>query len=65
MIIPIIIDQTKLDTEINKLRDNLKKKVDKVRDIEEKPALKGFNLTPLNSEEMRDIKTYQQHINQT
>lgn len=49
-------DQKKLDTAINELRDNLKQKVDKVRDIEEKPALKGFNLKPLNPDEMRDFR---------
>jgi len=51
----LYVDQTKLDDAINDLRDNLKKKVDKIRDIEEKPALKGFNLKPLNTAELRAI----------
>ncbi|OXA61176.1 p53 and DNA damage-regulated protein 1 isoform X2 [Folsomia candida] len=57
-------DQVKLDTSINEIRDNLKKKVDRVRDIEEKPALKGYNLKPLNSDEMRGLnipQAYQHH----
>lgn len=60
----IRIDQVKLDTSINEIRDNLKKKVDRVRDIEEKPALKGYNLKPLNSDEMRGLnipQAYQHH----
>jgi hypothetical protein len=48
-------DQTKLDKAINDLRDNLKKKMDRIRDIEGKPALKGFNLKPLNSDEFKAI----------
>ncbi|ODM99810.1 p53 and DNA damage-regulated protein 1 [Orchesella cincta] len=48
-------DQEKLDKEINDLRDNLKKKMDKIKDLEGKPALKGFNLKPLNRDEMSAI----------
>jgi len=45
-------DQIKLDKSINKLRDDLKKKVDKVRDLDAKPSLKGFQLKPLTPEDL-------------
>lgn len=54
-IIGFVLDQDKLDKEINELRDNLKKKMDKIKDLEGKPALKGFNLKPLNRDEMSAI----------
>jgi len=45
-------DQIKLDEAINTLRDDLKKKVDKVRDLDAKPSLKGFQLNPLSPEDL-------------
>jgi len=48
-------DQEKLDKEINDLRDNLKKKMDRIKDLEGRPALKGFDLKPLNRDEMSAI----------
>lgn len=50
-----IVDQDRLDKEINTLRDNLKKKMDRIKDLEGKPALKGFDLKPLNRDEMSAI----------
>jgi len=48
-------DQTKLDKSINRLRDDLKNKVDKVRDLDAKPSLKGFQLHPLSSEDLLHV----------
>ena len=45
-------DQKKLDDEISKLRDNLKPKVQQMRQLEKKPELKGFDLKPLQATEM-------------
>jgi len=45
-------DQERLDKEINGLRDNLKKKMDRIKDLEGRPALKGFDLKPLSREEI-------------
>lgn len=50
-----LADQDKLDKEINDLRDNLKKKMDVIKDLEGKPALKGFDLKPLNRDEISVI----------
>ncbi|CAH1793670.1 unnamed protein product [Owenia fusiformis] len=48
-------DFDQLDEEINKLRKNLKIKVDKLRDIEQEDSLKGFHLQPLSKEELKAI----------
>jgi len=48
-------DQKTLDTEIDKLRRDMKKKMDKMRDLEGRPPLQGFNLTPLNHDEVKAI----------
>ncbi|XP_077983395.1 p53 and DNA damage-regulated protein 1-like [Glandiceps talaboti] len=45
-------DQTELDKEINDLRKNLKPKVNKLRDMEGHPDLKGFDLQALSKEEL-------------
>lgn len=51
----LIGDQEQLDKEINNLRTNLKSKVFKMRELEGKPELKGFQLQPLSREEMAAV----------
>ena len=51
----IILDQCKLDEEIEQLRKNLKPKVNVLRDLEGKSELTGFNLQALSKEEMAAI----------
>ncbi|XP_068930018.1 p53 and DNA damage-regulated protein 1 [Petaurus breviceps papuanus] len=48
-------DQEHLDEEIEKLRKQLKGKVNRLLEAQGKPELKGFNLKPLSQEEMRAI----------
>ncbi|XP_063815182.1 p53 and DNA damage-regulated protein 1 isoform X2 [Pseudophryne corroboree] len=48
-------DQEQLDAEISKLHTQLKVKVNKLYEAQGKPELKGFNLTPLDPDEMRAI----------
>ncbi|KAM8945766.1 p53 and DNA damage-regulated protein 1 [Pelodytes ibericus] len=48
-------DQEQLDMEINKLRTNLKMKVNQLYEAQGKPELKGFNLTPLSPDEVKAI----------
>ena len=48
-------DYEQLDTEISELQRNLKPKVSKLRDLEDKDDLKGFNLNPLSKEELSNI----------
>ncbi|VDI84307.1 Hypothetical predicted protein [Mytilus galloprovincialis] len=45
-----------LDNQINDLRRELKPKVSKLRDMEKKEDIKGFNLNPLSKEEMRAVE---------
>ena len=40
---------------MNNMRKGLKPKVEKLRDMEHKEALKGFDLSPLSREEMNSI----------
>ena len=55
-VIPILEDdQKKLEDEILKLRDDLKPKMQKLRQLEKKPELKGFDLKPLAASEMHMI----------
>ncbi|XP_052261713.1 p53 and DNA damage-regulated protein 1-like isoform X2 [Dreissena polymorpha] len=51
-------DFNKLDGEINSLRTNLKQKVNKLRDLEMKEDIKGFNLTPLSKSDLQHIDNY-------
>lgn len=53
-----VSDFNKLDSEINHLRKTLKPKVNKLRDLEMKDDIKGFNLNPLSKEELRGIEGY-------
>ena len=48
-------DQKQLDISVNKLRSDLKDKVNTLRDKEGKEELKGFGLVPLSKEEMTSI----------
>ena len=52
-----LTDYDELDSEINKVRSELKPKVNKLRDLENKEDLKGFNLTPLSQEEKRSVES--------
>ncbi|XP_063003535.1 p53 and DNA damage-regulated protein 1 [Elgaria multicarinata webbii] len=45
-------DRDLLDEEIAKLRKELKVKVNRLLEAQGKPELKGYNLKPLNAEEM-------------
>lgn len=51
----VFLDQKKLDSEIDNLRKGMKKKMDKMRELENRPALKGFNLQPLSADELKAI----------
>ena len=48
-------DFDKLNTEISEVQINLKPKVAKLRDIEEKDELKGFDLQPLSKTELQAV----------
>ena len=48
-------DYDKLDTEHSEVRINLKSKVAKLRDLEHKEELKGFNLQPLSKTELQSV----------
>lgn len=49
-------DFNQLDREINSIRNDLKPKMNKLRDLENKDDLKGFNLEPLTKDEIRAIE---------
>ncbi|XP_052039917.1 p53 and DNA damage-regulated protein 1 [Apodemus sylvaticus] len=49
-------DQEHLDKEIEKLRSQLKVKVNRLFEAQGKPELKGFNLNPLNQDELKALK---------
>ena len=52
-VVPILQDdQKKLDDEISKLREDLKPKMQQLRQLEKKPELKGFYLKPLQATEL-------------
>ncbi len=50
-------DQHKLDTEINKLRDDLKVKLKRLNDLEgtDNTAVESFFLKPMNMNELNNI----------
>ncbi|XP_035376337.1 p53 and DNA damage-regulated protein 1 isoform X4 [Electrophorus electricus] len=48
-------DQEQLDREINDLRKRLKAKVNRLNDLQGKPELQGYNLSPLSNEELNAI----------
>ncbi|XP_018589572.1 p53 and DNA damage-regulated protein 1 isoform X1 [Scleropages formosus] len=48
-------DQEQLDKEICDIRKRLKVKVNRLNELQGKPELKGFNLSPLSRDEMKAI----------
>ncbi|XP_068598926.1 p53 and DNA damage-regulated protein 1 isoform X2 [Brachionichthys hirsutus] len=50
-------DQEQLDKEINDLRKVLKAKVNHLNEIQGKPELRGYNLSPLSSDELKAISS--------
>ncbi|TDH13456.1 hypothetical protein EPR50_G00034290 [Perca flavescens] len=48
-------DQEQLDQEINELRKGLKAKVNRLNDMQGKPELRGYNLSPLSTDEIKAI----------
>ncbi|KAG8007344.1 p53 and DNA damage-regulated protein 1 [Nibea albiflora] len=50
-------DQEQLDKEINDLRKGLKAKVNRLNEIQGKPELRGYNLSPLSSDEIKAINS--------
>jgi hypothetical protein len=48
-------DQNTLDENIKKLNTDLKVKVNKLYEAENKPELKGFNLVPISKEEKNSL----------
>ncbi|XP_030276893.1 p53 and DNA damage-regulated protein 1 [Sparus aurata] len=48
-------DQKQLDMEINNLRKGLKAKVNRLNEMQGKPELRGYNLSPLSSDEIKAI----------
>lgn len=53
----IVDEQYHIDQGIEKLRDELSEKVGKLRALEGKPELTGFNLKPLKKEEILALRT--------
>ena len=53
----LVSDFDKLDDEINDTRRMMKQKLSKLRDIEKKDNLKGFDLQPLTPEELNAINS--------
>jgi len=52
----VFADFKNLDDNINKTRCELKHKVNKLRDLEQKEELRGFSLNPLSKEEMAAVQ---------
>ncbi|CAK9831153.1 p53 and DNA damage-regulated protein 1 [Anthophora retusa] len=52
----LVKDQRECDIEINKLRSNLKVKVNELRDLELNPPVPGLMLEPMSHNEMSAIK---------
>lgn len=50
-------DQYHTESGLEKLREDLKSKVAKLRELEGKPELSGFNLKPLKKEEILALRT--------
>lgn len=50
-----VIDQVTINSEINKLRSELKVKVNDLRDLEFEDPVPGLNLKPMTREEMSAI----------
>ncbi|XP_044027528.1 p53 and DNA damage-regulated protein 1 [Siniperca chuatsi] len=50
-------DQEQLDKEINDLRKGLKAKVNRLNEMQGKPELRGYNLSPLSTDEIKAINS--------
>ena len=50
-------DQTNLDISVNKLRSELKDKVNRLRELEGREGLKGFGLKALSKDELAAVDT--------
>ncbi|XP_042357498.1 p53 and DNA damage-regulated protein 1 [Plectropomus leopardus] len=50
-------DQEQLDKEINDLRKGLKAKVNRLNEMQGKPELIGYNLSPLSTDEVKAINS--------
>ncbi|XP_068508558.1 p53 and DNA damage-regulated protein 1 isoform X2 [Syngnathus scovelli] len=50
-------DQDQLDSELNHLRQGLKANVNHLNKTQGKPELRGYNLLPLSTEEMKPIES--------
>ncbi|KAM7423286.1 hypothetical protein PAMA_011033 [Pampus argenteus] len=50
-------DQEQLDNEINDLRKGLKAKVNRLNEMQGKPELRGYNLSPLSTDEVKAINS--------
>ncbi|KAK0156375.1 p53 and DNA damage-regulated protein 1 [Merluccius polli] len=48
-------DQEQLDKEINDLRKELKAKINHLNEMQGKPELRGYNLSPLSADEVKAI----------
>nr|XP_020473939.1 p53 and DNA damage-regulated protein 1 [Monopterus albus] len=48
-------DQEQLDKEINDLRKGLKAKVNRLNEIQGRPEVRGYNLSPLSTDEIKAI----------
>ncbi|KAF1392185.1 hypothetical protein PFLUV_G00049940 [Perca fluviatilis] len=48
-------DQEQLDQEINELRKGLKAKVNRLNEMQGKTELRGYNLSPLSTDEIKAI----------
>ncbi|XP_067097077.1 p53 and DNA damage-regulated protein 1 [Osmerus mordax] len=53
----ILKDQDQLDKEINDLRKVLKAKVNRLNELQGKPELRGYNLSPLSNDEIKAINS--------
>ncbi|XP_029286520.1 p53 and DNA damage-regulated protein 1 isoform X1 [Cottoperca gobio] len=50
-------DQEQLDKEINELRKGLKAKVNRLNEMQGKPELRGYSLSPLSTDEIKAINS--------
>lgn len=50
-------DQEQLDKAINDLRKGLKAKVNRLNEIQGQPELRGYNLSPLSTDEIKAINS--------
>ena len=57
-VIILLSDFNQLDEEISTIRTHLKPKVNKLRDLEHKEDIKGFDLNPLSNEELKTIDSF-------